>query len=397
MEQPTNAQVKPQAIVPIKIGWYGGQGSGKTTSSALLALALSKEVYGGAPVAVTDTEPGWQFLKPIFAMEGVELIQTTTPTFKAMLKDLRDAEKRGCCVWAIDSLTIIWQEIMKSAQGKRSSIQIQQWGDIKAVWGEYTTAFLNSGMCTFALGRLGNEMEEQQDDEGKTKLVKVATKFKAGGSESFGYEPHLLLEMSLERKAKVKAGSRLEGEGRMVHRVDVLKDRTWALNGLVMRWSDKPRYEKGGYRQVWNSIKPHFDMVQKTMARVELQTGTNSNDLFPGEEGRSEWYEKKQRKEVLSAELHATMDMLWGGTAVAAKQMRMKVFEHVFGFKSKEAADAATLDKIERGVRILQAFERRSKADAKLLESGELNILANLDIDIQEFDQGTAEEADLPF
>ena len=389
--------VKPQ-IVPIKVGVYGGQGSGKTTSTALMALALSKEIYGGAPVAVTDTEPGWQFLRPIFAQEGVELIQTTQPTFKAMLRDLKDAEKRGCCVWAIDSLTIIWQEIMQAAKGNRSQIEIQQWGDIKAVWNEYTTTFLNSSMCTVALGRLGNEMEDQVDDRtGKTKLVKVGTKFKAGGGESFGYEPHLLLEMSLERKAKTKAGSRLEGEGRMVHRVDVLKDRTWALNGVVIRWSDKPKYEPGGYRTVWNSIKPHFDRVQQTMARVTLKEGAQSNDLFPGEEGRSEWYERKQRKEVLSAELHATMDMLWGGSAQIAKQMRMKVFEHVFGFKSKEAADAAPLDKIERGVRILQAFERRSKADQNLLGSSELNILANLDIDIKAFDEGTAEDEDLPF
>lgn len=389
--------VKPATIVPIKVGVFGGQGSGKTTSTALLALALSKEVYGGAPVAVTDTEPGWQFLKPMFAAEGVELIQTTQPTFKAMLRDLRDAEKRCCCVWAIDSLTIIWQEIMKAAQGSRAQIQIQQWGDIKAVWGEYTTAFLNSPMCTFALGRLGNEMEEQIDDRGQTKLTKVGTKFKAGGSESFGYEPHLLLEMSLERKAKRKAGSTLEGEGRMVHRVDVLKDRTWALNGGVIRWSDKPKYEKGGYRQVWQSIKPHFDRVQQTMARVTLNPGAESNDMFPGEEGRSDWYEKKQRKDVLSAELHATMEMLWGGTAQAAKQMRMKVFEHVFGFKSKEAADAAGLDKIERGVRILQAFERRCKANPQLMGSTELDILANLDIDIRQFDEGEAEVSDLPF
>jgi hypothetical protein len=394
---PTQAVPPPQPV-PIKVGVFGGQGSGKTTSTALLALALSKEVFGGAPIAVTDTEPGWQFLKPMFATEGVELIQTTTPTFKAMLRDLKDAERRGCCVWAIDSLTIIWQEIMKAAQGNRGRIEIQQWGDIKAVWGEYTTTFLNSSMCTFALGRLGNEMEEQVDDQtGRTKLVKVATKFKAGGSESFGYEPHLLLEMSLERKAKRKAGSTLEGEGRMVHRVDVLKDRTWALNGAVIRWSDKPKYEKGGYRQVWQSIKPHFDRVQQTMARVQIQTGSTSTDLFPGEEGRSDWYEKKQRKEVLSAELHATMDSLWGGTAVAAKQMRMKVFEHIFGFKSKEAADAASLDKIERGVRILQAFERRCKANDKLLGSSELDILANLDIDIREFDEGKAEDSDLPF
>ena len=36
--------------------------------------------------------------------------------------------------------------------------------------------------------------------ETKTKLMKVGTKFKAAGGDSFGYEPHLLVELSLERK-----------------------------------------------------------------------------------------------------------------------------------------------------------------------------------------------------
>src|SRR6266542_1454547 len=78
-------------VVPIKVGFFGGQGSGKTTSAAMLALGLSKELHHGAPVWVTDTEPGWQFLKPMFAAEGVQLEQRTVPTFKAMLADLRDA------------------------------------------------------------------------------------------------------------------------------------------------------------------------------------------------------------------------------------------------------------------------------------------------------------------
>lgn len=391
--------VKPQTIVPIKVGMFGGQGSGKTTSAALLAIALSKELHGGAPVLVTDTEPGWQFLKPLFAIEKVELIQRTVPTFKAMLADLKEAEKLGCAVWAGDSLTIIWNELMQSFKAKNNGkIPINVWGDIKQLWGSYASTFLNSRMHCFALGRLGNVMEDVADDDtpGKTKLVKTGTTFKAGGSESFGYEPHLLLELSLERKAKVKAGSRLEGEGRMVHRVDVLKDRTWALNGKVIRWSDSPQYKPGGYQTVWNSIKPHFERVQQTMAIVTLDTTQSSAGLI-NDTGNSDWYERKQRKEVLSAELHCSMDALWGGTAVAAKQMRMKVFEHVFGFKSKEAADAASLEKIERGVKILQAFERRCKANEKLLSNTELDILANLDIDIQEFDQGTAEDNDLPF
>lgn len=397
-ETPQTTAVAKAPVVPIKVGWFGGQGAGKTTSAAMLALALSIEHHNRAPVWVTDTEPGWQFLKPIFLTEKVEMVQRTVPTFKAMLKDLRDAEKSGACVWAGDSLTIIWQELMQSFKAKNGGrIPINIWGDIKALWGEYTTLFLNSQMHCFALGRLGNVMEEIQDEKtGESKLTKVGTAFKAGGSESFGYEPHLLLELSLERKAKVRAGSRMEGEGRMVHRVDVLKDRTWALNGQVIRWSDKTGYAAGGYKSVWNSLKPHFDRVQQTMAIVKIESGQSSADLI-SDDGNSEFYQKRQRRDLCAEEIKATMELLWGGSGQAEKKLRLQATEQVFGIKSKEAVAALSLDKLERGLKILQAFEKRCKLDGNLLGTSELNILAHLDIDIKEYDQGLAEQEDMPF
>lgn len=397
-ERKIEQQTKPQ-IVPIKIGWFGPQGSGKTTSAAMLALALSKEHHGGAPVFVTDTEPGWQFLRPMFAVEGVELIQRTVPTFKAMLNDIREAEKLGACVWAGDSLTIIWQELMQSFKARNNGrIPINVWGDIKALWGQYTTAFLNSHMHGFALGRLGNVMEEIEDEQkpGETKLVKTGTQFKAGGSESFGYEPHLLLELSLERKAKTRAGAKREGEGRMVHRVDVLKDRTWALNGKVIRWSDKPRYEKGGYRTVYDSIKPHFDGVQQTMAPVQLETGESSTSLI-ADTGSSVYHERRARRDVLVAEFIASIELLWGGQDKASKQMRLKVFERIFGFKTKEAAAEAKLEVIERGVRIIQAFEKKTREQPDILLQEEADIFKSLDqvIAISDADEDGGD--DIPF
>lgn len=400
MEAPTqqsNPTLIKQPIVPIKVGLFGGQGSGKTTSAGMLALALSKEKHNGAPVLVTDTEPGWQFLKPLFAIEKVELIQRTVPTFKAMLENIKEAEKLGCCCWAGDSLTVIWNELMQSFKARNNGrIPINVWGDIKQMWGSYASAFLNSKMHCFALGRLGNVMEEIQDedDPGKTKLVKVGTAFKAGGSESFGYEPHLLLELSLERKTKVKAGSRLEGEGRMVHRADVLKDRTWALNGKVIRWSDMPQYRPGGYKRVWETMQPHFDRVQQTMAIVTLDTTQSSTSLI-AESGNSEWHEKRQRREHMSAEVTELLDHLLGGSGKDDKHIRREVTRAIFGVLSKETAADMPLEKVERGLRILQAFEKRQKADG--MPTTEPGVLNMLQIDIDAYDQGIAEDDDLPF
>lgn len=392
-----------QPIIPIKAGVFGGQGSGKTTTAAMLALALSVELHNRAPVWVTDTEPGWQFLRPMFIAEGVELVQRTVPTFKAMLNDMREAEKAGACVWSIDSLTVIWQELMQSFKKRNGGrIPINVWGDIKEMWGEYATLYRNLPAHGLALGRLGNVMEEIDDDNkpGDTKLVKTGTQFKAGGGESFGYEPDLLLELSLERKAKVRAGSRREGEGRMVHRADVLKDRTWALNGRVLRFSDKDRYIKGGYRQVWEAIKPHFDLVQQTLAVVKIESGQSTTSLISNN-GNSAFYENRQRRDVLVAEFNASIELLWGGTAKAEKQMRLKVFEHIFGFRTKEAAEVASLETIERGVKIIQAFERRCNANPEILTRDESEILVHLDTDIAAYEMAAEAEAqedlDLPF
>lgn len=392
------------AIVPIKFGIYGAQGSGKTTTAALIALWLSVTHHGGAPVFVTDTEPGWQFLRRIFKIEGVELIQRTVPTFAAMLNDMREAEREGACVHITDQLTIIWQDLMQSFKTRnRGRIPINVWGDIKQLWnGEYSTLFRNSPLHCGALGRMGNVMDEIEEENAKgeltgdTKLVKTGTQFKAGGGESFGYEPDLLLELSTERKAKVRGGSRHEGEGRIIHRADVLKDRSWALNGKVLRFSDKPSYEKGGYITVGAAIKPHFDFVQETGQATRIETGVETTSLIT-ENGHSDYYDRKQRRDILAAEISAALDLLWAGTGKQEKTMRTKVIERVFGFCTKEALEQSDLRVVERGLHILQTFRKRCAGEPDILLQDDAAVLITLDIDIEAYDKGAAEFANQAF
>jgi len=382
----------PATIVPLKFGIFGGTGTGKSTTAALMALWLSKTYHNSAPVYVTDTEMGWQFLAPLFEIEGVPLVQKTTPTFKAMCENIVEAERAGACVWIVDSLTLIWQELLKAARGNRSFIPIDQWGSIKATWNEYTTLFLNSRMHCFALGRLQNDMEEiideQSKDDGKTKLVKVGTKFKAGGGESFGYEPHCLLEMSTERKPKRVRGQEREGEGRTIHRADVLKDRTWALNGKLFRWSDKSSYDPGGFSAVAKSLQPHFLAVQRTSKRVSLQPG--SSEMLFDSEGNGEFYRLRQRKEQMLGEIKAVLDLYFAGRGREEVQLRIAVNEAIFGVMSKEAIEALSLEKLERGLRILQAFH-------KYPDKTDKNAVEKIALAIHEYDSGEAELQELPF
>lgn len=396
--QPQPHLIVPKApVVPIKVGMYGAQGVGKTVTTALLAASLSAQFYNKAPVYVVDSDLAWQFPKRrIFAAEGIELIQRPYRTFKQMQDSFAEAEKLGACCWIVDPLTLVWTELLDTFRGTKSYIPIDAWGEIRKVWNGYIQMFLNSPMNCFALGRLGNDFEEQEEKQTngdmKTKLVKVGTKFKAGGGESFGYEPHLLLELSLERKAKrIKDQEPREGEGRMVHRADVLKDRTWMLNGHVLRFSDKSTYERGGYRQVWNAIKPHFSEVQETLARVQSLPGSSASLI--NRNGDSEYTQERQRKETLSAEIKACLDAFFGGRGKEEVQIRLWVTDLIFGVKSKEAADALPPEQLERGLRILHAYENIPGHDLSSKET----VLKQLTECIREYDRGEAETWDMPF
>jgi len=140
---------KSAVLVPIKCGIYGPQGSGKSTSAALMAAAISTQFYNRAPVYVLDPEAAWLFLKRrIFDVEGVELIQRPNSTFKDMVDSLHEAEKTGACCWIVDPLTLIWNELLDSFQQKLGSIPIDKWQEVRQLWnGDYIRYFLNCGMA----------------------------------------------------------------------------------------------------------------------------------------------------------------------------------------------------------------------------------------------------------
>lgn len=177
----------------------------------------------------------------------------------------------------------------------------------------------------------------------------------------------------------------------MVHRADVLKDRTWALNGKVIRWSDKASYQTGGFRQVGDALLPHFAAVQRTMKRVNILAGS-SQGMFDAN-GNGEFYQMRQRREVMSAEIKGYLDLHFAGQGKEDKQVRIAVSELIFGVKSKEAADALPLDQLERGLRILHAYEKVATHDMTSKDT----VLVQMHDCIAEYDRGESEEWDIPF
>ena len=132
------------------------------------------------------------------------------------------------------------------------------------------------------------------------------------------------------------------------------------------------------------------------MAIVTLKTGTSSADLI-SDDGKSEFYERRERRDLCAEEIKATLDLLWGGSGAAEKRMRLLATERLFGIKSRESVAALSLERLERGLGILRAFEKRVRTDKSVLDKGEVEVLGLLDNDIRQYDAGKAEELELPF
>ena len=85
------------------------------------------------------------------------------------------------------------------------------------------------------------------------------------------------------------------------------------------------------------------------MQRVTILAGSSQSLI--SDSGDSEFYRQRQRKEAISAEIKASLDLHFGGQGKDEKRLRLAVSELIFAVKSKEAADQLPLGQLERGLR----------------------------------------------
>ena len=353
-----------------KLAGYGPQGSGKTTTLGMLALGLAITYHDRAPVALHDTENGGDFLAPIFAAEGVALLVHKSRAFADMVKVLHEAEQAGCCAFLADSITQTWHELIESYRTKRkiARIEFHHWQDIKAAWRGWVDGYLNSPLHCLIAGRAGYEYEHQENAEGRKELVRGGSKMKTEGE--FGYEPSLLFEMEAVRQP---AAARCRG-GRYIHLVHVLKDRTRALQGRTFAYRDLNAYKPGDWKKVFRDFLPHFAFLNTGGVQRALEPAS-SEELFD-EDGLGAAHRRRQSKAVALEEIESSLVLLWPGQDARSKRIKLLVLEALFGMRSWTAIQSLPLEKVERGVALLQRFERQFKSAEPESEEEFLTLLA---------------------
>jgi hypothetical protein len=333
----------------LKAGAYGFAGSGKTMTASLLMIGTILEcrrrdiAQAAKPVYFQATEPGVDFVVPLFKHFEVPLLITRRRDFASVIPAINEAEENGSG-YIIDSVTHPWTEFMEAymRKTKRRYIQFEDWRFLKQEWSQFTTAFMNSKIHAISCGRAGFEYDYHEREDGKKELEKTGVKVKTEGE--FAFEPSLLILMEREI-----------GLDNKVHRVaNVIKDRWTVTDGMSFSF-DQTRLIRGKIdtkgrvieperevkltydemlAQVWQAFGPHVTMLNLGGAHKSIDT-TSETASMVDDDGRGKWEQKRLAKEVLCEKIASLLEEHGaGGSSAEAKKRRIDLYKRHFGTTS---------------------------------------------------------------
>ena len=269
----------------LKMGIYGDAGSGKTrtASEVAIGLALHLKAMGQPlpPVLFIDTETGAHWVRPLFESKGIEFLTAQTRAFSDLKTAVADAEAMGA-ILIVDSITHFWEEVKdtflkaKRERLRRSYLKLEfsDYGTLKPLWGEFTTAYLNSRAHIILCGRAGGTYEYQENDESHKKdLIQTGTKMRT--EKDMGYEPSLLVEMTIEKDPADKR------KKKTFRRAFIIKDRSDILDGTEV---DNPEFK---------DFLPHIKWLNLGGVHKGFDADRNSAALFPADDREDRSFQRK--------------------------------------------------------------------------------------------------------
>ncbi|MGE4043365.1 MAG: AAA family ATPase [Acetobacteraceae bacterium] len=329
----------PTAQAFLKMGIYGGTGSGKTYTACLVARGLAqlvKERTGvQPPVKFLDTETGSAWVRPMFKEAGIRFQSAQTRAFSDLLQAVREAESERA-ILIIDSISHFWAELMLSFAQKRkrkyNKLEFQDYGPIKQEWAKFTEAYLNSNAHIILNGRAGNiyEYQDKEDeDTGRVKkeLITVGTKMKA--ENEMGYEPSLLVEM-----VAVKDPDRKK---KLTKRIGyVIKDRSTLLDG---REFINPTFQV---------FRPHIDRLNIGGDQKGFDASRNSSALFD-QSGRTDGEAWRLQKDIVLEEVANLLTLHYPGQSADEKRRKVAIIRDHFAATWKEMESVLSLERLREG------------------------------------------------
>jgi hypothetical protein len=323
----------------LKLGLFGFQGAGKTTTAALIAIGMKKlmtekRIPGwDLPIGMIDSEGGRSWIKPLIEKEfGLgSFVGVASGAFADLVAAIPDAE-RNCSVLIQDSATTHWVEFVESykeKKGRTRGLVIDDWAWLKQEWRrKFVNPYLNSNLHFIMCGRAGFEYSHFEDAAGMKQFEKSGIRMKSEAET--GYEPSLVIMM--EREIDLSTN-------KMTHIGHILKDRR----------CDEHSLDGKAFRNItFADILPHVEYLNlggRNMAHDDTRSSVGLID----EDVRKD--QTSLRRRIVVQEIDALLDAHGaGGTSGDARAKRSKLLAGFFGTTAKaEIEELMPLDDLRLG------------------------------------------------
>lgn len=317
-----------------KAAFEGFAGSGKTYTSALVAIGLHQKIKSKKPIVMFDSEKAAKFLKRVFNEAGIELLVKESRTLADLKESMRILrEQQISDILIIDSISHVWEDTIESYKRKlnRTHLQFQDWGILKPMWkAEFSDPLVRDPYHIIMCGRAGYEYENEINaDTGKREIYKSGVKMKVEGETA--YEPDILVLM--ERFEEIL------GKNKKVYRqATIVKDRSTQIDGMTFINPDFTNFEPAINDMLANPVK-------REMSEMD------SSGLFKTEEDKRVYI---RNKEIMLEKIANELFKAWPSSGAADKKSRIEVSEVVFKTNSWEEIKIKGLSELTAGLEALK-------------------------------------------
>lgn len=320
-----------------KAAFEGFAGTGKTYTTARVAIGLYKRIGSKKPIIIFDTEKAAKFLKSMFAAEGIEVLIRESRSLADLKETMMRMRHGASDLLIIDSISHVWEDFLKSYAEKvrRTRLEFQDWGVIKPTWkSEFSDPFVRDPYHIIMTGRAGYEYENEINKEtGKREIYKSGVKMKVEGETA--YEPDLLVLM--ERMQEMEGGS----IKKVTRQGIVIKDRSTIIDGKVF---ENPDYK---------DFAPAIDVMLESPELLQTTAERDAGTLFRTEEEKYEW---KQLKKRWLEEIENYLVSVWPGQAADQKKLKIDAIQHAFNTMSWTVVESLRPEALEAGFAKVQEF-----------------------------------------
>lgn len=326
-----------------KAAFQGMAGSGKTFTSAVMAIGLHQKIGSKKPVVMFDTEKSNKFLIPMFNEAGIKLMVKESRSLADLKEAMKMCREGYSDILLIDSISHLWENFMEAYKKKtgHNRLQFQDWGIIKPAWkSEFSDPLVNDPYHIIFSGRAGYEYDTEVDAEtGKREIYKSGIKMKVEGETA--YEPDVLVLM--ERFEEV-----LDKDKKVWREATILKDRSNLLDGKTFK------------NPTFSDFEPIIDAMLTGAVKQTQVEETSAEGLFKTEEDKRDYLKKK---EILLEKISNEITKYLPGQSAEVKQRRIELSEKSFNTNSWAEIETFSVKSLEDGFLNLQAeIEKDKKA-----------------------------------